>query len=94
MAFYPKGSEISLKFYTVKSLEELPSVLIQARKDRGWTQEQLAEKLGLNHKQQIQRYEALNYANISYTKLVEVAKTLGIKLKVLEFELIHLTHGS
>jgi len=60
------------------SLEELPAALIRARIARGWTQEQLAQKLRLP-KQQIQRYEATRYASASLHRVLEVAGTLDIR---------------
>lgn len=60
--------------------EELPSALIKARIARGYTQEQLAERLGLAP-QQIQRYEATGYRSASLKRLLEVMKALDFKLE-------------
>jgi ribosome-binding protein aMBF1 (putative translation factor) len=61
----------------IASLEDLPKVLIQARIAAGLSQKELAGKLGLKE-QQIQRYEATLYASASLTRLLEIARVLGI----------------
>ena len=55
---------------------ELPTVLIKARIAQGLSQKDLAERLGLQE-QQIQRYEATNYASASLTRIKEVVSALG-----------------
>jgi len=70
-----KRSVISLD-----SLEELPQALIQARIAAGLTQRELAEKLGLKE-QQIQRYEATEYASADLARLSEVARALRIRVR-------------
>jgi transcriptional regulator with XRE-family HTH domain len=62
------------------SFEELPRILIQARISSGLSQKELAELLGLKE-QQIQRYEATEYASASFERLKEVIAALGIKVK-------------
>ncbi len=57
--------------------EELPEVLIKTRIARGYTQEQLAERLGLAP-QQIQRYEATGYRSASFKRLLEVMQALDM----------------
>ena len=55
---------------------ELPTVLIKARIAQGLSQKNLAERLGLQE-QQIQRYEATDYASASLTRIKEVVSALG-----------------
>ena len=55
---------------------ELPTVLIKARIAQGLSQKDLAERLGLQE-QQIQRYEATDYASASLTRIKEVVSALG-----------------
>ena len=64
----------------VDSIDDLPRALIQGRIASGLTQKELAERLGLKE-QQIQRYEATNYASASLARVCEVAKSLGLKVK-------------
>jgi Zn-dependent peptidase ImmA (M78 family)/transcriptional regulator with XRE-family HTH domain len=64
----------------VDSLEALPEALVKARIASGMSQQDLAGKLGLKE-QQIQRYEATNYASASMTRLIDVTKALGIKMR-------------
>ena len=62
------GDELSV-------VAQLPTVLIKARISRGLSQKDLAERLGLQE-QQIQRYEATEYASASLTRIKEVAGAL------------------
>jgi len=61
------------------SLQDLGLALIKARISLGWSQERLAEKLDMT-KQQIQRYEATEYASASLRRILEVADALGVNL--------------
>lgn len=62
------------------SFDELPRALIQARIARGLSQKELAEKLGLKE-QQIQRYEATNYAAASLSRIKQVIDALGVTIQ-------------
>jgi HTH-type transcriptional regulator / antitoxin HigA len=53
--------------------------LIAARVVRGWKQKDLARRLFIPD-QQVQRYEAENYRNITLDKLIKVARALGVRL--------------
>ena len=55
---------------------ELATFLIKARIAQGLSQKDLAERLGLKQ-QQIQRYEATDYASASLARIKEVASALG-----------------
>ena len=72
-----KSGQVSL---TLRSLRELPLILVRARVAAGLTQKQLAEKLGLKA-QQIQRYEATRYRTITLERMLEVAEVLGVRLE-------------
>ncbi len=63
---------------TISSLEEIPIALVKARIMRGLSQKELADMLGMKE-QQIQIYEATDYASVSHSRLIEIARTLGIK---------------
>jgi transcriptional regulator with XRE-family HTH domain len=65
---------------SLDSLEELPAALIRARIAAGLTQRQLAERLGLKE-QQIQRYEATDYASADFARLSEIARALGVRVR-------------
>lgn len=72
-----KAGQISLsKSY---SLEDLPRTLVQARIASGLSQTDLAEKLDMKP-QQVQRYEATEYSGASLARLVEISRTLGVKI--------------
>jgi DNA-binding Xre family transcriptional regulator len=64
----------------VRSLRELPVLLIEGRIAAGLTQRQLADRLGLPE-QQIQRYEATMYSGVSLDRLQEVADALGLEIE-------------
>jgi len=70
-----KSGEIT--FAKAHSLENLPSVLIQARIAAGLSQTDLAERLGMKA-QQIQRYEASNYSGASLDRLIDVCDALNV----------------
>ena len=53
----------------------LPDVLIKARIAQGLTQKELAERMGVKE-QQIQKYEASDYASASFARIREVADAL------------------
>ena len=61
------------------SLEELPSVLVQARIISGMSQSDLARALGTKP-QQVQRYEATDYMGASLAKLIEVSRILNVQV--------------
>jgi HTH-type transcriptional regulator/antitoxin HigA len=68
------------KIPALRSFQDLPRALIQARIASGMSQEDLARKLGLKP-QQIQRYEATDYMAASLARVSEVVKALGIRLR-------------
>ncbi len=59
----------------VVELEQLPMRLIQTRVAVGLTQKGLASALGVTA-QQVQKDEASSYQNVSYAKLLQVARVL------------------
>lgn len=62
------------------SLDELPIALIKARIASGLTQRDLADRLGLKP-QQIQRYEATDYAAANLSRIQDVADALGVSVR-------------
>jgi len=69
----------TVEILKASSLEELPSILIRGRIAKGLSQRQLADTIGLKE-QQIQRYEAEEYASANLRRLAEVAKALGLNI--------------
>ncbi len=61
------------------SIEALPKALIEARIAAKISQKELAIRLGIKE-QQIQRYEATNYASVKLSRVIEISQALGIKL--------------
>jgi transcriptional regulator with XRE-family HTH domain/Zn-dependent peptidase ImmA (M78 family) len=64
----------------VESFEEMPVALIKARIAARLSQKELADRLNMKE-QQIQRYEATDYAGASFSRLAEVVKALGISVR-------------
>ncbi len=64
----------------VKSLQELPTVLIKARIANGMTQSDLAKVLDLKE-QQVQRYESELYGAASLKTLLRIAEALSISVQ-------------
>lgn len=64
----------------LKSLDELPRALISARIAKGLTQRELAAQMGWKE-QQIQRYEASNYATASFERIKRVIDVLKIRIR-------------
>jgi ribosome-binding protein aMBF1 (putative translation factor) len=56
-------------------VEAIPSSLIRARIAAGWTQKELAKRLGISE-QQIQKYESTDYESASFRKINEIATIL------------------
>ncbi len=68
------------------NLSELPKILIRARIAHGLTQRDLAKLVGLKE-QQIQRYEADEYASASLHRLNEIAEALKLNItEIAEFK--------
>jgi DNA-binding XRE family transcriptional regulator len=65
---------------SLDSLEELPRALIQARIAAGLSQRELAARLGVKE-QQVQRYEATDYAGASLSRVTEVIRALGLHVR-------------
>jgi transcriptional regulator with XRE-family HTH domain len=64
----------------INSLEEMPRALVRARIAAGLSQKELADRLGLKE-QQVQRYEATDYAGASMSRLQEVCRALGLNIR-------------
>ncbi len=67
------------KEVVLESVEDLPRALIRARIAAGMTQAGLARRLGVKP-QQVQRYEASEYASASFARIVKVLQALGLTL--------------
>jgi transcriptional regulator with XRE-family HTH domain/dephospho-CoA kinase len=65
--------------YDFAQFEQIPSALIQSRIAQGLTQEELAQRLGLQP-QQIQRYEANDYQSASLSRVADVIRALNLPI--------------
>ncbi len=77
---YEDLKEGRFAFEKLEDISELPKLLIRARIASGLTQRDLAGRLQLKE-QQIQRYEASEYASASFTRIKEVVSALGIEVE-------------
>ena len=74
-----KAGEFQLD--ALKVFADLSAVLIKARIAQGLSQKDLAERIGLKE-QQIQRYEATDYASANLARIKEVVSAFGVDAKV------------
>ena len=72
-----KAGEFQLD--SLKVVADLPSILIKARIAQGLSQKDLAERVGLKE-QQIQRYEATDYASANLSRIKEVVRAFGVEI--------------
>ncbi len=70
----------NVNFLIVDSFKAFQITLIKARIIKGWTQAELAAKVELQE-QQIQRYEASNYASASLERLSTIASALDLDIE-------------
>jgi ribosome-binding protein aMBF1 (putative translation factor) len=68
------------RLFLQDSFAELPRTLIKARIAAGLSQKELAGRLGLKE-QQIQRYEATEYASASLERVGAVIQALGLTVR-------------
>ena len=73
---YERLKSGDFEFGELESVSQVPRLLIRARIARGLSQKSLAGRLGLKE-QQIQRYEASEYASASLARIRSVAEVLG-----------------
>lgn len=73
---YERLKSGDFEFRELDSVADVPMLLIRARIARGLSQKSLAGRLGLKE-QQIQRYEASEYASASLARIRSVAEVLG-----------------
>ena len=63
-------------FARLNSIDEIPQLLIKARIARGWSQEELANRVGIKAGE-IERYEAADYIDAPLLQINEVAAVLS-----------------
>ncbi len=68
-----------LDWFKVSSLDDVVEAAIKARIAKGWTQAQLAERLGVSE-QQVQKDEASGYARAGWVRVADVVDALGYEL--------------
>lgn len=72
-------------------LTDIGNALVEARKDGGITQAELAAQLGVK-RQQVQRWEAQAYRSASLERVGRVAEALGFDALIVD-GIVRLTHG-
>lgn len=63
------------------TVAQLPSLLIEYKIAKGFTQKQYSEILGIKE-QQLQRYEAENYNSVSFGRLINYIEKADIKINL------------
>lgn len=63
----------------LESFEDVGARLVSARIANGWSQSELAQRLGMKE-QQVQRYEKERYASASLDRLIDISRALGVRL--------------
>lgn len=76
IAEYERLRKTRRKQIDLDIVSDLPQALIRARIAAGISQRELATRLGLKE-QQIQRYEATQYASASLSRVIEVAQAIA-----------------
>ena len=76
---YEAVREGEFQVEALRGVADLPMLLIKARIAGGLTQRELADRMGLKE-QQIQRYEATDYAAAKWSRIREVADVLSMEL--------------
>lgn len=80
VAAYERLKAGKIKSVKVTSIDDVPKALVQARIARGFTQRELAEKLGVRE-QQVQHDEDILYSSASLSRLKRVAEVLGLEVE-------------
>ncbi|GEM_PF-518897 len=81
IAEYENLTKGNLGVISIRGLHDLPRALIKARIAHGWTQKELAAKLGVKP-QQVQRWEHEEYERTGFDRLEQVAEALGISRQI------------
>jgi HTH-type transcriptional regulator/antitoxin HipB len=64
-----------------RSIDDLPTLLIEYKIHSGMTQKEFSEKIGMKE-QQLQRYEAENFNSISFKNLLKIIHAIGLEVTV------------
>jgi len=81
LAEYDRLRSGQVKEIVVDSIDLIPQSLIQARIAAGLSQKDLSDRLGLKE-QQVQRYEATDYASAGLGRILEVMRALGGSIRL------------
>ena len=79
LAEYEALKSGKVKRFGARTFDDLPAVLIQARIANGMSQKDLASQMGVKE-QQVQRYEATNYATASFGRVKSIIRILGLTI--------------
>ena len=81
LAEYSALKSGEIKVVKIHSVAALPLALIKARIASGFTQEELAKRIGVAE-QQIQRYEATDYEGANLTRIGEIIDALKVNVDI------------
>ncbi|MCK4745976.1 MAG: helix-turn-helix transcriptional regulator [Bacteroidales bacterium] len=77
-----------LKKISIESFAEIYRILISFRIALGWTQRDLASRIGVKE-QQIQRYESTDYQSASLHRIIEIINAMDITIDINEVIIPH-----
>jgi len=77
---FEENPQLKKEYDSLEQIYQLKSTIIELRKEKGWSQKELAEKIG-TQQSAISRLESGIY-NPSLTFLSKIAKAFGKKLKI------------
>ena len=81
MAHYELVKAMTSDLLAERSIDDLPTLLIEHKIQSGMTQKEFSQKIGMKE-QQLQRYEAENFYSISFRNLLKIIHAIGLEVTV------------
>jgi len=81
VATYDLVKTINAGVLEERSIDDLPTLLIEYKIQSGMTQREFSQKVGMKE-QQLQRYEAENFNSISFKNLLKIIHAIGLEVTV------------
>ena len=81
IAMYDLVKTMNSEILGERSIDDLPTLLIEYKIQSGMTQKEFSQKVGMKE-QQLQRYEAENFNSISFKNLLKIIHAIGLEVTV------------
>jgi HTH-type transcriptional regulator/antitoxin HigA len=81
IAYYEVVKAMNSAILEERSIDDLPTLLIEYKIQSGMTQKEFSQKIGMKE-QQLQRYEAENFSSISFRNLLKIIHAIGLEITV------------